>query len=208
MEKKECYSFRKACSPYFSHCSLAGSLLQEFLAVQDDDETSSRLVVLHQRRPPDPGIHKVNFDMAIFGATNSSGIGVIIRDWRGQAVGALSVAVSLANSVLDMEAVASRRVVNFAAELDLHRVIFEGDSAIVINAVSQGNAVLASYGNIVEDIRCLASSFLSFDFIHVHQNGNLVADSSAKKAKNIVGCQVWSETMPEDIVPLVTFDVH
>ena len=74
-------------------------------------------------------------------------------------------------------------------------VIFEGGSTIVINAVSQRNAALSSYGNIVDDIRCLVSSFLFFDFIHVHRTGNFVADALAKKAKNIVGCQVWLEEL-------------
>lgn len=66
-------------------------------------------------------------------------------------MGALSLSVLMANMVPDMEAVACRHAVNFAAELGLQRLIF-GDSAIVINAVSQGNAALASYGNIMEDI--------------------------------------------------------
>ena len=75
-------------------------------------------------------------------------------------------------------------------------------------AIFQGNAVLSSYGNIVEDICCLGSSFLFSDFIHVHRSGNMVVDALAKKAKNMVGCQIWLEAMPKDIVPLVGFDVH
>ena len=31
-------------------------------------------------------------------------------------------------------------------EIGLHRVIFESDSALVINAISQGNEVLSAYG--------------------------------------------------------------
>lgn len=50
--------------------------------------------------------------------------------------------------------------------------------------------------------------FSFFYFIHVHRTGNLVADALAKKAKNIVSCQVWFEAMPEDIVPLIGLDVH
>lgn len=37
---------------------------------------------------------------------------------------------------LDMEALACHQEVQFAVDLGLHKVIFEGDSAIVINAVS------------------------------------------------------------------------
>ena len=71
-------------------------------------------------------------------------------------------------------------------------------------AIFQGNAAaLSSYENIVEDICWLVSSFLFSDFIHVRRSGNLVVDTLAKKAKNMVGCQIWLEAMPEDIVPLV-----
>ena len=83
---------------------------------------------------------------------------------------------------LSTKALACRRAVQFVTELGLHRVIFEGDLTIVINAVSQRNAALCSYGNIVDDIRCLVSSFLFFDFIHVHRTGNFVADALAKKS--------------------------
>ena len=46
------------------------------------------------------------------------------------------------------------------------------------------------------------------DFIHGHRSGNLVVDALAKKAKNMVGCQILLEARPEDVVPLVGFDVH
>lgn len=74
------------------------------------------------------------------------------------------MAVPMANSVSDLEAVACRRAVNFAAELGLHRDTFEGDSTIVLNAVSQGNAALATYENIIEDIRFLTSIFFVLFF--------------------------------------------
>ena len=60
----------------------------------------------------------------------------------------------------------------------------------------------------MDDIRCLASSFLFYEFIHVHRTGNFVADALAKKAKNFVSYQVWLEELPKDIAPLADFDVH
>ena len=104
------------------------------------------------------------------------------------------MSIPLANSITDMEALACRRAVQFAADLGLHRVIFEGDSATVINAVTQDNAAL--------------SSFPFVNFVHVPRSGNIVVDALAKKAKDLVGCQVWSHVMPADIAPLVGFDVH
>ena len=76
---------------------------------------------------------------------------------------------------------------HFAREIDLHRVIFEGDSTSVINAISQGNEVLSANGNIIDNIRCSVAAFESFEFCQVHRNYNIVADALAKEAKKPFG---------------------
>ncbi|XP_075636496.1 uncharacterized protein LOC142608688 [Castanea sativa] len=119
----------------------------------------------------------------------ATGIGVVIHDWRGEATAALSMPTALASTVADLEALACRRAVMFAAEKDLQHVMFEGDSTSVINAVSQESPVLNSYGDVVDDIRSLVSVFQSFQFVHVHRSCNVVADALAKKAKCLVGSQ-------------------
>ena len=159
--------------------SLAGNLLQDFLATQELDPACS--LILQQWRPPELNQHKFNFDAAIFRATNSAGIGVVVRDWRGEFVGALSISVPLSHTVADMEALACRKAVEFAAEIGLQRVIFVGDSAMVINALNQGSAGLSTYGVVIEDIRCQAIVFQSSVFNHA----NCVADASAKKLKAV-----------------------
>ena len=92
----------------------------------------------------------MNFDAALFKHTNSTGLNVIVRDWQGAKLGALSVPAMLSSTVADMEALACLRAVQFAVELDLHCVIFEGDSATIIFVVSQGTSRLSSFGNIVD----------------------------------------------------------
>ena len=150
----------------------------------------------------------MNFNAALFKHTNSTGLGVIVRDWRGANLGALSVPAMLSSTVADMEALACLRAVQFAAELDLHHVIFEGDSATIISAVSQGTSRLSSFENIVDDVRHLLPSFSSIIFSHVNRSGNIVADALAKKASSIVGCHIWMEALPLDIAELIDFDVH
>lgn len=78
--------------------------------------------------------------------------------------------------------------------------IIEGDSAVVINAISQGNDVLSAYGNIIDYILCHVVAFQFFEFCQVHRRCNFVADALAKKA-NHLRLQVWLEDMPEDIAP-------
>ena len=61
--------------------------------------------------------------------------------------------VPLSQSVVELEALACRRVVQFALELGLTEVIFEGNSAMMIQAISQRSSDLSAYGHIIEDIR-------------------------------------------------------
>ena len=53
----------------------------------------------------------------------------------------------------DVEALACLKAVKFALEIGLTRVVFEGDSAVIIGALIQDNGEVARYGNILEDIR-------------------------------------------------------
>ncbi|XP_075655126.1 uncharacterized protein LOC142625333 [Castanea sativa] len=154
------------------------------------------------------GFVKVNFDAVLFTHTNLAGLGVIVRDWRGANLGALFVPAMLSSTVADMEALACLRAVQFATELNLHRVIFEGDLATIISAIAQGSSILSSFGNILDDVWHLLPRFSSVIFSHVNRSGNIVADALAKKASSIAGCHIWMETLPLDIVVLVDFDVH
>ena len=88
-----------------------------------------------------------------------AGIGVVVRDWRGEFVGALSSSMPLSDAIADMEALACRKSVEFAIEIGLQKVVFEGDSAMVITALNHNSARLSSYGVIMEGIRSQALVF-------------------------------------------------
>ena len=188
--------------------STAGNLLQDFLAAQQIELVIPPSSTLQHWTKPDLHYHKVNFDAAMFREAHLAGIGVVVRDWRGEFVGALSSPMSLTNSVAEMEALACRKAVEFAAEIGVQRVIFEGDSAMVINALNQNNAGLSSYGVVIEDTRSQALVFESCAFAHIKRVCNCVADAITKKAKAFRSAQVWLNCPPDDIVSLLMFDVH
>ena len=100
-----------------------------------------------------------------------------------------------------MKALACPKAVEFAVEIGLQRVIFEGDSTMVINALNHGSAEFSFYGVVIEDIRCQAMVFQSSVFNHASRSCNCVADALAKKAKGNQGTQVWLNNPPEDIAP-------
>ncbi|XP_075649942.1 uncharacterized protein LOC142620462 [Castanea sativa] len=188
--------------------STAGNLLQDFLAVQQIDTGPPPATIRPHWNKPDINYHKVNFDAATFKDHHLAGIGVVVRDWRGEFVGAVSSSMPLTHSAADMEALACRKAVEFVAEIGLQRVVFEGDSAMVINALNHNTAGLSSYGVVIEDIRNQASMFQFVIFPHTSRSCNCVADALAKQARDYRSARVWFNFPPEVIVSLLMFDVH
>ena len=76
-------------------------------------------MIQHQWRPPEHDHFKVNLDATVFKSLNLADIRVVIRDWRGDVVAALSMPTALALTIADLEALACHRAVMFATEKDL-----------------------------------------------------------------------------------------
>ena len=118
---------------------MAGTLLQDFLATQFEPLAIHDPIILQQWRPLENNSYKVNYDAATFRSTNSVGIGVIVRDYAGEVIGALSLPIPMPQSVAAAEALACRQAVKFAAVIGLTRVVIEGDLAVIINALTMAN---------------------------------------------------------------------
>ena len=85
--------------------------------------------------PLDASWHKINFDGALFVKENCAGVGVVIRNGQGLVMASLSQKVPLPFTVIEVEALAARRAVKFAAELGLDRTVLVGDSEILVNTL-------------------------------------------------------------------------
>lgn len=114
----------------------ASELLQEF----QDMHKKARRVVDHsedlQWKPPNFGLFKINFGGALFAAQVSAGIGVVIRDWEGQIIAALSQKVRYLGSIELVEALAASRALSFAKELSIQQMVVKGDSLQVIQTIN------------------------------------------------------------------------
>ena len=199
--------FRRPARPLNQIFFKAARLLQDFLEAHDEEPVIAQNPIQPKWFAPAQPRYKANFDRALFKSSNSARLGVIIRDTNGVVIGVLSARVPLPQSVALVEALACRRVVQFAVEIGLHEVIFEGDAAVVINAISKGSANQSLYGHIVDDVLGQASLLHFSDFCYVPRSCNSVADTLAKRAKAGPELQVWLEDCPEDIIPLVLGDV-
>ena len=142
----------------------------------------------------------------MFRVSRLAGISVIVHNDGGETKGALSSSIPMA--VADLKALACLKVVQFALELGLTHVVFEGDSIVIINALPHGVGDMASFGNILDNIRMHFAVFQFVEFVYVNRSCNTVADALAKKAKSDVGVQVWLNDLPADIASLVLRDIH
>ncbi|XP_030925104.1 uncharacterized protein LOC115952172 [Quercus lobata] len=206
--RRNAVHFGRPPLPVDSICSKAGNYLQEFLQAQLEEPIPIRLPPSQQWRPPDHHCLKINFDAAVFRRSSKASIGVVIRNNAGEVEGALSSSIPMAHSVADLEALACLKAVQFALELGITRAVFEGDSAVIINALLHSVGAFATFGNILDDIRMLSTVFQFVEFIFVNRGCNSVADALAKKAKLIIRAQVWLHDVPADIAPLVSLEVH
>ncbi|XP_065629690.1 uncharacterized protein LOC136067560 [Quercus suber] len=169
----------KPVQPLQTLPSLAGGVLQDFINVQDLVPVPIRTSSTNQWCPPDPQYYKANFDGVVFKSSNIASLGVVIRDSRGDILGAMSIHVPLPQFVPKVKALACRHVVSFAVNLGLHEVIFEGDLAIVNQAINSELSSPTLYGHIVDDILHLASQLRFHKFCWVLRNCNKVVDAFA-----------------------------
>ena len=118
------------------------------------------------------GLVKINFDGAIFGASNMSGIGVVIRDSNGDVLASCSQKIRQAYKAEEIEALAAFKALSFAFELGFHSAILEGDSLGLIQVLKSKKCSLSPTGLLIEDVKMLAYNFVRLLYSHVKRNGN------------------------------------
>ena len=184
---------------------LANEQQQEFLAVQPPP----KLKTPRQRAqwsPPTPGLIKINFDRTIFQEANKSRIGVVIRNSQGLILASLSRLLPQAYTVVEVEALAVARALQFAAELDFKEAILEGDSEIIIKALKDKESSLTTHGLFIQDAKFISMSFTQLRYSHTRREGNMFAHSLAKYAANIVDYVVWMKDAAPQIHNVIQAD--
>ena len=133
----------------------------EATVTEDDAELPLPYAQHTQVKWTAPGAHnyKLNFDGATFAEDGIAGIGVVIRNEAGLVMASLSQRIPLPASVIEVEALAARRAMEFALELGFDDVILEGDSEVLVKTLKDGRNTLAHYGSLTADILFLTSHF-------------------------------------------------
>ena len=139
---------------------------------------------------------------------------VVIRNGDGLAIATLSHPLNQAFKVVEIEALAASRALEFAADIGLDNVIIgldnvilEGDSKVVTQALETKDVGLAAFGLLIRDSCTLVGNFLDLSYSHTKRKGNKGAHGLVKLATNLVDCVIWMEEVPPSIYHFVRADL-
>ena len=105
-------------------------------------------------------MYKANFDASLFDGLGMAGLGVVVRDYSGHIIVALSQKIWSPHSMEMAKALARNRALVFAQELSLSQVVIEGDSLQIVQAVNSQGACLTLCGHVIEEIQRLQKGLL------------------------------------------------
>ena len=103
-----------------------------------------------------------------------AGLGVVIRDTRGQALASLSEQASLPFSPDITEAMAATRAISCAQGLGFTSFTLEGGSTNIIKTLKSEEASLSSFGHILSSAKSMVANS-NIRYSHVGRMGNMVA---------------------------------
>ena len=173
----------------------ASRFISEFQAVQDPPIPS----VCHSQTswlPPRPSVYKANVNGAVFKNLSSAGMGVLIHDYKGQVVVALSQLFFAPLGPLEVEAKAMKATVIFARDVGIENIIFEGDCLQVYNYLHGTSKAPPAVANVLNGILFHLQSFRSFDFSHIRREGNKPAHILAQHAQFVSDFVAWVKETP------------
>ncbi|XP_038718208.1 uncharacterized protein LOC120011213 [Tripterygium wilfordii] len=159
--------------------------------------------ILEFWRGPPRNVVKSNWDAAIHTQTNRTGMGIVFRDEYGDVLASCALVRSTILDPTLAEALACLQAVKLSSELGFTELIFEGDSAVIVNAINGSVPTRAVWSKVIEEIKRLLGYFMSWKVVFVRRTANLAAHSMAKHALLVQDMQVWIEEVPSSVVNIV-----
>ena len=124
----------------------------------------------------------------------------MVRNSIGGVLASLAENIPLPQTMANVEAATARRAILLVRDLNLSSIILKGDSEIITRAIQAEEQSLASYGNLIEETKLHANSFLNFRNSHVKRNRNFVAHSLARHARHVNNLVIWMEEVSSHIL--------
>ena len=151
--------------------------------------------------------YKVNVDGAVFKESGSCGIGIVIRNERGELMEAMSKKLDIPLGALEVEAQAFEEGLQFTGDLGLKQVELEGDAQGVTDELMGCSSPPISIKMIIEGIKGQKCNALVWEVSYVRRTYNMAAHLLARNAQFVSDSVVWVEDIPPFIELQVSKDV-
>jgi hypothetical protein len=122
--------------------------------------------------PPLEGTVFINVDATLFSPSRRMGIGVVIRNHKGECLTAYSELQDEVTAPEIAEALALRRTVSLANDEGFDKAMVVSDCLSLILRLQSSELDRNMVGVVVQDIKLLAASFASISFSHVYRQCN------------------------------------
>ena len=175
---------------------------QDFLSVPDPIHVPAQ----QTWQPPQGLVFKLNFDGPCFDDGVASGHGAMIRNEKGEIMGAIVVRGGAVWDSEEVELMACRKALRFAIDAGFTKIILEGDNAMVMKVISQAQPDLSRLGLIYEDIWCLVAGFRTITYNCVRHSANSVAHALARFVRLLDNKIVWLEEDPPPAMDALYLD--
>ena len=123
----------------------------------------------------------------------------MIKDCTDHVIAALSQKIGLPHLVETTEVLVALRVVMFAKEMSVFKVVLEGDCLKVVQALKARKCCNTLYGTVIEDARNEGASMQACHFQHVRREGNKLGHALARRAVSSIDFDVRVEDLPSDL---------
>ncbi|KAB2605937.1 S ribonuclease [Pyrus ussuriensis x Pyrus communis] len=174
--------------------------LQEFRKWHDSKKGSSRTTT-HKWEKPTVGWVKCNFDGAWDDLGQRGGVGVVVRDEKGDFVAATALQFRGISSAILAEIMAARAAVLFARNMGVSQMVVQEDAMMVINALQNDKVALCNgmFGNVLLDARQMLQSFQNWKATFGRRETNKVAHRLARLGLTLGTRISWFEE-PSDVI--------
>jgi hypothetical protein len=150
---------------------------------------------------PPMGWIKMNWDAALDKTVRKMGVGVVARYDCANVLVAMAMVIPYINDSAAAKSLAVWRVVNMCSELGFQHVVFEGDSLLVVLALSTDSPYWSSFEQVIEDTRLQLLNIPFVEVRHICKDANQVTYTLAKTSlKFLLDCVWIYECLPASII--------
>ena len=153
------------------------------------------------------GFLKANFDGPVFSEYGYSGVGVVVRDERGNFVAGTSHKISGIFSPEVIEAYAARTAISLLLQWKVPNIILEGDSLKIVSMLKLMESDDSAYGVLLDDIFVRLQNFAAWEANWVPRKANVPAHLLARNARSILDICSWSYSPPSFLLSAISADL-